>query len=449
MGLFWNYCKFEDKIKTECYNKKYMKGLLKRIYTKEYLLFLAIGFLPLIYKVFQILFLSSFENAIKIIGQMVFIEIIFKIFKETLINPLFKILGKNDNSEENKNYYAKKLLIVYSLICIIFTTLIFLLINPIMKFSKIPAEIFDSTKTFLQIMAFVNGISVIVQYLFTCSVLSKNNKSIFVYFLISSLFMLILDIIFIPTFTTGLGVNGLALSMLIVNLSQLIYFVITLPKTKKQNCYVFNKKNYAKLCLFSFVESLTRNLTYYFIVLVLINTLNNQDLYYMSNEFIWSIMLVPALAQNDYIKQKVSQNNNESLKPYFINSVLIIGFIGLMIPVALLLFKYVYGFANWNDYFLTLLKLTPCYFIFIFDNVIESYFIASGKMLHVFIQTFLTNIVVYLTSFILYVSGVWRVTLDSIILVFSAGMILSSAYTISVYIYNIRQQKKLLLRYNN
>ena len=160
-------------------------------------------------------------------------------------------------------------------------------------------------------------------------------------------------------------------------------------------------------------------------------------------------MLVPALAQNDYIKQKVSQNNNESLKPYFINSVLIIGFIGLMIPVALLLFKYVYGFANWNDYFLTLLKLTPCYFIFIFDNVIESYFIASGKMLHVFIQTFLTNIVVYLTSFILYVSGVWRVTLDSIILVFSAGMILSSAYTISVYIYNIRQQKKLLLWYNN
>ena len=154
-----------------------MKGLLRKIYTKEYLLFLVIGFLPLIYKLLQLLFLSSFENAIKIIGQMVFIEIIFKIFKETLINPLFKTLGENDNSEESKNYYAKKLLMVYSLICVSFTVLIFLLINPIMEFSKIPAEIFNSTKTFLQIMVFVNGLGVIVQYLFTCSVLSKTTKT--------------------------------------------------------------------------------------------------------------------------------------------------------------------------------------------------------------------------------------------------------------------------------
>ena len=72
-----------------------MKRFFKRIYTKEYLLFLAIGFLPLIYKVFQISFLNSFENAIKILGQMAFLEIIFKIFQETIINPLFKILGKN------------------------------------------------------------------------------------------------------------------------------------------------------------------------------------------------------------------------------------------------------------------------------------------------------------------------------------------------------------------
>lgn len=419
-----------------------MKSVIKKIYTKEYFLFLAIGFLPLIYKLFQILFLSSFENAIKIIGQMVFIEIIFKIFKETLINPLFKVLGKNDNLEENKNYYVKKLLIIYSIACMLFTAVIFLCINPIMRFSKIPDEIFESTKTFLQIMVVVDGISVVVQYLFTCSVISKNNKNILVYFLISSFCMLILDIIFIPNFALGLGVNGMAISMLIVNVAQLLFFIITMPKTKKHEKYLFDKKNYAKLCLISFVETLTRNLTYYFVVLVLINTLNNQDLYYISNEFIWSIMLVPTLAQNNYIKQMVSQNNNESLRTYFVNNFLISSFILLMIPVAFLLFKHVYRFENFNDYFLTLIKLLPCYFIFIFDNVIESSFIASGKMKHVFIQTFLTNIVVYLTSFILYVTGVWNVTLNGIIIVFSAGMILSSAYTIGVYIYNIKHTKK-------
>ena len=78
---------------------------------------------------------------------------------------------------------------------------------------------------------------------------------------------------------------------------------------------------------------------------------------------------------------------------------------------------------------------TYSYFIFIFDNVIESYFIAVGKMQYVFVQTFITNIIVYLTSYILFVCGVWIVTLNGIILVFSAGMILSSAYTIGCYAY--------------
>lgn len=414
---------------------------MKKIYTKEYLLFLAIGFLPLIYKIFQILFLSSFENAIKIIGQMVFIEIIFKIFKETLINPLFKTLGKNDNSEENKDYYAKKLLLIYSIICALFTTAIFLSLDPIMEISQIPAEIFGLTKPFLQLMVVVNGISVIVQYLFACSVISKNNKSILIYFLTSCLAMLILDIVFIPHFTLGFGVNGMAISMLIVNVCQLLYFVATMPKTRNREEHLFDKKNYTKLCLLSFAESVIRNLTYYFVVLVLINALNNQDLYYISNEFIWAIMLVPTLAQNDYIKQKISQNNSGSLKPYFLNNILIIAFICLMIPVALLLFKHVFRFENYNDYFLTLLKLLPCYIVFIFDNVIESFFIAAGKMHHVFIQTFLTNIVVYMTSFTLYLCGIWRVSLDSIIIVFSAGMILSSLYTIAVYFYSSKHKK--------
>lgn len=419
-----------------------MKGLLKRIYTKEYLLFLAIGFLPLIYKVFQIAFLNSFENAIKILGQMALIEIIFKIFQETIINPLFKILGKNDNAEEVKNYFAKKLLIVYSAICFAFTLAIFLLVEPIMNISQIPAEIYVSTKLFLQIMIFVNGINVIVQYLYTFNIINKNTKSIFVYFLISSLATLVLGIILIPKFTFGFGVIGLAISMLIVKVAQLIYFLFTIPKVVNNEKKHFDRGKYLKLCILSFFETLTRNLTYYFIVLVLLNTLNNQDLYFISNDFIWSVMLIPTIAQNDLIKQNVSQNNNESLRDYLLNSVIISIFIGLMIPVALILFKYVFKFTNYIDYFSTLLKLIPCYLIFIFDNVIESYFIAVGKMQYVFIQTFITNIIVYLTSYILYICGVWIVTLNGIILVFSAGMILSSAYTIGCYIYQKRKAKK-------
>ena len=175
----------------------------------------------------------------------------------------------------------------------------------------------------------------------------------------------------------------------------------------------------------------------------MLNTLNNQDLYFIANDFVWSVMLIPTIAQNDLIKQNVSQDNNTSLKDYLLNSVLISIFICLMIPVAFVIFKHVFNFANYLDYFSTLLKLIPCYLIFIFDNVIESYFIAVGEMQYVFILTFITNIIVYLTSYIFYICGLWIVTLNGIILVFSAGMILSSAYTIGCYIYKKHKAKKL------
>ena len=231
-----------------------MKSLIKRIFTKEYLLFLAIGFLPLIYKFFQIVFLNSFENAIKILGQMTLIEIIFKIFQETIINPLFKIFGKNDNDDEVKNFYAKRLLVIYSAICFAFTLSIFFLVEPIMNISQIPTEIFVSTKSFLQVMIFVNGINVIVQYLYTFNIISKSTKNIFVYFLISSLATLILGIILIPQFAFGLGVIGLAISILVVKVAQLVYFLCTMPKSSNNKHEHFDGKRYLKLCLLSFFE---------------------------------------------------------------------------------------------------------------------------------------------------------------------------------------------------
>ena len=54
---------------------------------------------------------------------------------------------------------------------------------------------------------------------------------------------------------------------------------------------------------------------------VFINMLDNQDLYFVANEFIWSIMLIPTTSQSLLIKQHLG-NGEDSLKPYFINSIL-------------------------------------------------------------------------------------------------------------------------------
>ena len=415
---------------------------LKKIYSKEYLLLIGIGFIPLMWKILEICFLSSYNNALKILGQIALISIIFKVFEESILNPLFKILSnQNFKSEEEKQTIVNKFLVYYLIATIIFTLLVFTFSKTILKISKVPDYLFLETLGFLKIYIIASGFGIISKYLYTCSLINKDNRKMLIYFLIKSVATTILFICLVPKYSLGLGVKGIAISELIINIITILLLINTRFKVSKQKTNI-NFKEYFKLCCFSFAETLIRNVVYYFVILVFLNMLDNQDLYFVSNEFIWSIMLVPTLAQSSLIKQDLANNKNSSLKPYFINSLILIFFMIILIPVAFLVFKYIYNLQNYVEFFVVLLKLLPCYSIFIIDSIIESYFISTGKMHHVLVQTFITNILVYMTSLILYLCGVWTPTLNSIILLFNLGVIISSIYTITVYIIENKRSKR-------
>lgn len=417
------------------------KELFKKIYTKEYLILIGIGFLPLMWKVLEIAFLSTFENSLKILGQVALISIIFKVFEETILNPLFKTLSKsNFSTDKEKTNVAYKFLIYYSVATVLFTALLIIFNKQILEISKVPAYMFDETLQFLKLYIIAYGFGVIAKFLYTFSLINKDTKKMLVYFLIKSVATTLLFVCFVPKFALGLGVTGVAIAELTINIITIVYLTLSLPKPQ-QSQTKFDVKTYFKLLGLSFFETLIRNIVYYFVILVFLNMLDNQDLYFVSNEFIWSVMLVPTLAQSSLIKQELANGNN-NLKPYFINSIILSLFIIVLIPIAFLTFKYVYNLTTHIETFIVLLKLLPCYFIFIIDSIIEAYFISTGKMHHVLIQSIITNILVYLTAFVLYACGIWIITLNSIILLFNLGVIISSLYTITVYLIEIYQTKK-------
>lgn len=415
-------------------------NFFKKIYNKEYLILIGVGFLPLLWKILEFAFLSGFENALKILGQITLIGIIFKVFEESILNPLYKILSKNNIENGNeKNYIISRFLIFYTIATILFTALLLILNNSILKVSKVPNYIFNSTMEFFKIYIVACGFNTISKYLYTCSVISKETKKLAVYLAIKSVITTILFIVLVPKFTLGLGVNGIAITELIINIIAISYLIIPLLKAKKTKQQL-NTKEYLKLFLFSLMETLIRNAVYYFVILVFLNILDNQDLYFVANDYIWSVMLIPVVAQSGIIKQEVSNGNN-NLKLYFINSFILMAFMMVMLPVSLLVFKFIYNLPNTMDYFMVLLKLFPCYLIFVIDSCIESYFVSTGKLHHILIQSILTNILVYCTALILYLLGVWTITLNSIILLFNLGVIISSVYTISIYFYEKRKEK--------
>lgn len=412
----------------------------KKIYSKEYLVLIGIGFLPLLWKILEISFLASFENALKILGQITLIGIIFKIFEESILNPLYKILSKNNiDNDGKKNNIIAKFLIVYSVATVMFTSLLLVLNGSILTVSKVPDYIFNETMNFFKIYIIACGFNAISKYLYTCSVISKETKKLAIYLAIKSVATTLLFIILVPKFAVGLGVNGIAITEAIINFITIVYLLIPLLKSKKESANL-NLKEYFKLFGFSLMETLIRNAVYYFVILVFLNILDNQDLYFVANDYIWSVMLIPVIAQSGIIKQEVS-NGNSNIKPYFINSVILMAFMMVVLPVSLLVFKYIYNLPNTMEYFMVLLKLFPCYLIFVIDSCIEPYFISTGKLHHILIQSIITNILVYCTALILYLFGVWTITIDAIILLFNLGVIVSSIYTISIYFYEKRKEK--------
>ena len=416
---------------------------LKRVYTKDYLILMGIGFLPLLWKILEVSFLSSYDNALKILGQIALISIFFKVFEESILNPLYKCFSKQNINETQREYFVKKFLMSYFLCTLVFTIAIFFLCPYILKISKVPDYIFNETLSFVKLYVAACGLGVISKYLYTCSLIGKETKKMGWYLFIKSIITAILFVILVPKFSLGFGVQGIAIAEIIINVTTIIYLSMHIKNVKSQRTE-FNFKEYFKLFLFSFVETLIRNVVYYFVILVFLNVIDNQDIYFVSNEYIWSIMLVPVLAQASIVKQEIALGNR-NLKPYFMNAILLVLFMVVLIPMALIIFKFIYGLTNYLDYFVVLVKLFPCYIIFVFDSIIEAYFIATGKMKHILVQTILTNIFVYCTALILYLCGVWTITLDSIILLFNLGVIVSSIYTISVYLIENKKESKNIL----
>ncbi len=153
---------------------------LKKIYSKDFLIVLGIGFLPLVWKVLEIALLAEFENALKILGQLTLISIIFKVFEETLLNPLYKTLNKNDfREEEEKIYTAKKFFVFYFFATVCFTAIVFFLNKYIIEASYVPTYIFDEVFVFFRIYIFACGFGIISKFLYTFNLISKNTKKCF------------------------------------------------------------------------------------------------------------------------------------------------------------------------------------------------------------------------------------------------------------------------------
>ena len=200
---------------------------------------------------------------------------------------------------------------------------------------------------------------------------------------------------------------------------------------------------YLRVGLGSGADSLIRNVAYFFMIIRIVNTIGSTEIggYYVAVQILWSFMLVPVLAFADSAKALVANASDDlqRVKTLWYSSMLITAAM-MVIWVALVPVFPTFAGALSDDEETVRWAVTAFgilfvpYVLFSFNTVIDSVFYGIGKTKYLAYQSFLTNGTVYLAAFLLYAFGIWDVTFEGVMVLFSLGILVDSFLTVAFLI---------------
>ena len=198
-------------------------------------------------------------------------------------------------------------------------------------------------------------------------------------------------------------------------------------------------REYLRVGLGSGADSLIRNVAYFFMIIRIVNTIGATEIggYYVAIQIIWSFMLVPVLAFADSAKALVANSfgNIERIKTlWYAAMVITAGMMVLWIAVVPAFPSVARALTDdaetvkWATTAFGILFVP--YVLFSFNTVTDSFFYGLGQTKYLAYQAFLTNGSVYFAAFLLYISGVWEVTFEGVMVLFSLGILVDSFLTL-------------------
>lgn len=230
------------------------------------------------------------------------------------------------------------------------------------------------------------------------------------------------DSLFIPAF----GVNGVACSNIVINLfAGLICFILVEHSEFRQvsvqpsaNGYGWLRQ-WAKIGVFSGAQILLDNLIYALIVCKMVNDVAEQGNYWVANNFIWGLLLVPISALAEIIKQ---ENKPDQVRNYFKASAVIVLLWAISIPVWRPFFRYMMGIEDPESIRHIVFTLLPFYAAYAASSIFGSIFTAAGKTAYNCAISVVVNIGYYGIVYSLYRCGVFSASIEFICYLFGFGM---------------------------
>lgn len=249
------------------------------------------------------------------------------------------------------------------------------------------------------------------------------------------------DSFFIPAF----GVNGAAVSNIVINLfAGLICFALIehsefrrVPVQRSADGYGWLWQ-WAKIGVFSGAQILLDNLIYALIVCKMVNDVAEQGNYWVANNFIWGALLVPILALAEIIKR---ENAPERVGTYFKAAAVIVLLWAVSRPVWKPFFRYVMGIGDPEPVCRIVFTLLPFYAVYAVSSIFGNLFTAAGKTVYNYVSSMVVNIGYYGIAYSLYRHGVFSASIEFICCLFGFGMCVNAICSALLFVWAERNAR--------
>lgn len=428
-----------------------VKHLVKQWDWPLFLLIFLYMALPQFYRSYSVYLIGNAipdTNALATVAQWQFVDLMLEVMQETFVLAIFFFVGKGMQSKQGPASPIKTSLTTILLFSIVLAVALFSVSSHFVAIIGTPETIRETTSTFLKIKT--AGIPIFLLSAACVIIVETVNRKrlILILAILQVVYRFILDSLFYGgySFSLDMGVLGVAWSDTLASLALLItalIFIRRLAWNKLKDwrsLFSFKDwKSYLRVGSWSGLDSLVRNVAYFFMIVRLLNLLGENHIggYYLSMHIFWSFLLVPILAIAESSKVLIANSSTDIVKVRSIwySSLIIGGMVLLLWIIFLPFWRSFAGLLNSNGEIVSLsttamtILIVP-YILFALNAITDSIFYGVGKTRYQAYQAIITNGTVYVVAFVAYLTGLWEPTFTSILILFGIGILVDSLLTV-------------------
>jgi Na+-driven multidrug efflux pump len=427
------------------YARRYLKAWDWRI-------FLFLG-LPNVYQIYRVYLIGNVvpdASGLAIVSQWQFVGLAVEVFQEGAVLAIFFFLGSQFRTSATIQLDRIKSVFSFILLfAVLITLVIFLFRDAFITVIGTSGEIQGQTRQFLGVSIFSVPFTLLSAAIVVLFEALRKRALVFIMAISNVLLLFAFDSLFFGghSFSLGWGAIGVAWSTLLSSAMLFALGVVLLlvdmriPVGKLLVRPSFgNFGLYVRVGLGSGLDSLVRNVAYFFMIIRLVNTIGATEIggYYLAMQILWSFMLVPVLALADSAKALVANASNDlrQVRLLWQASMFIVALFMVVWIAALPGFEAFARFLS-DDTALVAHAVTAFGIVFVpyvilsFNTVMDAFFYGLGRTEYLAYQSIITNGTVYVVAFLLYATGVWVPSFEGVMVLFSIGIVVDSILTVA------------------